>query len=185
MLTLGEPLQTQKGTKSATLKDAKGQPIKIELRNVKSPFGASVFGGDGTERRVNLDAAITDIDLATRLTELGQQIIKAASQSSEKLFKKNLSEKDVIKSYKPILRPHEVYDPKVRTKVNLDSVKVYDNSRKLRDIPDNNFRNAKLSLFCGIPSLWIMPTGAFGALVSVEAILYDEVVEECPFTFDE
>ena len=185
MLTIGEPLQTQKGTKSATLKDAKGQPIKIELRNVKAPFGASVFGGDGTERRVNLDAAITDIDLATKLTELDQQIIKAATQASEKLFKKTMSSEDVIKNYKPILRPHEVYDPKVRTKVSLDSVKVYDNSRKIREIPENKFRNAKLSLFCGVPSLWLMANGAFGALVSVEAILYDEVVEVCPFTFDE
>jgi hypothetical protein len=122
--------------------------------------------------------------LATKLDELDQAIIKAVTQASESLFKKRLSPDDVQKNYKPILRPSVdgAYDPKVRTKLNLDSVKIWDSARKLRDIPPDNFKNAKLSLNCILKSLWVMPTNSWGPVVEVQHILYDEPVVECPFS---
>ena len=83
----------------------------------------------------------------------------------QKLFKKKLSEEDVVRNYAPLLRPHETYDPKVRCKVNLDYVKVYDGTRQLRPIPENNFKNVKISLYCSLHTFWIMPAGTFGASI--------------------
>jgi hypothetical protein len=184
MLMLGEPFQTSKGSKSCIVKSEKGLPINVELKDVHSPFGAGVYGGDGSERRVNLDVTVSDFDLAGKLDELDQALVKIVTKASESLFKKKLSPEDVQKNYKPILRPSVdgAYDPKVRTKLNLDSVKIWDNTRKLRDIPPDNFKNAKLSLNCTLKSLWLMPTNSWGAVVECTHILYDEPVIECPFS---
>jgi hypothetical protein len=129
-MIIGEPFQTTKGSKSCIVKNEKGQPVHIELKNCTSPFGAGVYGGDGTERRVNLDITVSDFDLAGKLDELDQAILKAVIKNAESLFKKKLSPEDVQKNYKPILRPSPdgAYDPKVRTKLNLDSVKTWDSA---------------------------------------------------------
>ncbi len=86
-----------------------------------------------------------------------------------------------------MVRPSSEYDPKVRTKINLDSVKIWDSAHKLRDIPADNFKNAKISLNCTLKSLWIMPTNAWGPVLEVNHVLFDEPVVECPFksTFEE
>ena len=137
------------------------------------------------ERRVNLDTSITDLIQTELLTKLDGDIIKAVTSASEKLFKKQLSQEDIVRNYTPILRPHDTYDSKVRCKVNLDYCKVYDGTRTLRAIPENYFKNAKISLYCSLNTLWIMPGGTFGAVIQVEAILYDEEVSVCPFSFSE
>ncbi len=183
-MIIGEKFQTSKGSYSCIVKNEKGQPIKVELEG-HAPFGAGVYGGDGSERRVNLDVSITDLDLVDRLEKLDAAVIKAVAKISESLFKKKLSEEEVRLHYKPILRPSMEYDPKVRTKVNLDSVNVWDSSRKLRDIPPDCFKNAKLSLSCVLKSLWVMPTNSWGPVIEVQHILYDEPVMECPFKLEE
>ena len=183
-MIIGEPFQTTKGSKSCIVKDDKGKPIHLELKDVFAPFGAGVYNGTGEERRVNLDVSISDIDLADRLEELDSELVKAVTKQADTLGifgKKKLSEEDILKNYKPILRPSADYDPKVRTKVNLDSVKVWDDARKLRDIPANNFKGSRLSLNCVLKSLWIMPTNSWGAVVEVQHILYNEIQIECPF----
>ena len=59
-MIIGEKFQTSKGSYSCIVKNEKGHAIKIELKDVHAPFGAGVYGGDGSERRVNLDVSSGD-----------------------------------------------------------------------------------------------------------------------------
>lgn len=177
-LEIAEPMQTSKGSKIALLK---GDELNLKLQNVISPFGYGVFGGDGQERRVNLDINVSELVYHQLFEEIDEEIIKIATQQSSTLFRKTLTEKEIRQNYRPILKTSDTYEPKLRTKINLDKINFWDQQCEPTKVPTCKLKLCTLNIRGSFKSIWIMPSGQFGASFECSDIQYSEPIFECPF----
>ncbi len=179
------PTTNSKGGRSAAVLRKSGKPIEITLADpttepLRSPFGASVYGESEETTRLNLDLNLNN-DIEKWLRSADDYIVKQASRSSTTLFKKELSEEEVRKTYVPLVREKEGWAPKVRTKVNLNKVRVWSTERARREVPERLFKDCNLWPKVVVKSLWLMGTGAWGLSLECIDIMIAEDQPECPW----
>ena len=108
-------------------------------------------------------------------------IVEQVAARSQEIFKKQLSVDAVREKYTPLVRRKEGYNPRLRTKIDLARVRVWDKDKILRPVPSNKFRGARVYPQIKIKHLWTMAHG-FGLTVdTTDLMLEDEVIEYCPF----
>ncbi len=180
------PTTNSKGGRAAAVLGKDGKQIEIILAEpgpfnepLRSPFGACTYG-ESEETRKNLDLNLNK-SLEGWLQIVDKYLIGAATDNSVALFKKQLSEDEVRKSYTPLIRTKEGWPSKMRCKVNLNKVRVWSTDHERREVPESMFRDCNLWPKIVVKSLWFMGTGAWGLTVECTDIMIDEDKAECPW----
>jgi hypothetical protein len=144
-----------------------------------SPWGASSFDDDATQTRVNLDMTLSD-EQADLFRQIDEWLIAYGIQNKENLFK-NKTDQQISESYRKLCREKEGYRPMLRTKVNLEKVRCWDEHHQPTKVPEGKFKHAELWPKLVVRTLWIIGSGSWGLTVEVMDLKFREPVLECPF----
>ena len=142
------------------------------------PFEASVFNGDGTETKVNIEYDLTGYDAAA-LTEVDESIILQVQARSQDVFKKFLSIDAVRERYTPLVKRKEGYPPRLKTKIDLERVRVWNLDKELIGVPPS-FKNCQATPLVKLKHVWFMNNG-FGISVETIDIQIKPPIMNCPF----
>jgi hypothetical protein len=176
--------QPQPGTKGGKtcLISQNNKPVEINLglgEALGCPWGASSFDDDATQSRVNLDLTLAD-DNANLFRDIDEWFIAYAIQNKETLFK-NKTDAQISESYRRLVREKETFRPMLRTKVNLEKVRCWDEHHQPAKVPEGKFKNAELWAKLSVRTLWIIGSGSWGLTLEATDIKFREPVLECPF----
>ena len=174
------PLQPgTKGGKTCLLSSNK-LPIEFSLGGPTStPFGASNFDDDNNPRQ-NLDLTLSDDDVAN-FQAVDALLLAWALQNKDTLFKSGTSPEKIQESYRSILRQKDGYKPLLRTKINLERVKLWDEANNKIGVPDDKFRRADLWVKLRVGNVWFVPAGSWGLTLECQHVKVRERADECPF----
>jgi hypothetical protein len=157
------------------------KPIEINLglgEPLGCPWGASSFEDDATQTRVNLDMTLDD-ENANMFRGVDSCLIAYAIQNKETLFK-NKTDAQISESYRNLVREKEGYRPMLRTKVNLERARCWDEHHQPTKVPESKFKNAELWPKLTVRTLWFV-NQTWGLTLEVTDIKFREVLLECPF----
>ena len=104
-----------------------------------------------------------------------------ASQNKDALFKPGVTSEKIKESYRSILRLKDGYKPLLRTKINLEKVKLWDEANNKRGVPDDKFRRADLWVKLRVGTVWVVPAGSWGLTLETLHVKVRERADECPF----
>jgi hypothetical protein len=155
-------------------------PIEFNLGGPTStPFGASNFDDDNNPRQ-NLDLTLSDDDVSN--FEAADAFFHIwAIQNKDTLFKSGTTPEKIKESYRSILRQKDGYKPLLRTKINLERVKLWDEANNKRGVPDDKFRRADLWVKLRVGTVWVVPAGSWGLTLETLHVKVRERADECPF----
>ncbi len=68
----------------------------------------------------------------------------------------------------------------LRTKIELERLRVWDEDHNLRELPENRFKKADLWPEMQIRTIWLIPTG-WGVTLETTDVKVQEIKIECPF----
>jgi len=100
---------------------ASRQPcLWIPKAQVRAPFGLSSFEKDVNATRLNLDLCLEDPDFLQEAELLDKWAVAYITKHSERLFKKQMTEAQVLAAYTSCVRPprEAKYCPMLKTKVD-------------------------------------------------------------------
>jgi hypothetical protein len=174
----------QPGTKGGKtcLISQNNKPVEINLglgEPLGCPWGASSFEDDATQPRVNLDMTL-DEENANMFREVDSWLIAYAIRNKETLFKSK-TDAQISESYRRLAREKEGFLPMLRTKVNFDKVRCWDEQHQPAKVPESKFRHSQLWPKLVIRTLWIIGSGSWGLTLEVTDLKFREAVLECPF----
>ena len=69
----------------------------------------------------------------------------------------------------------------LRTKINLEKVKLWDEANNRRGVPEDKFRRADLWVKLRVGTVWFFPAGAWGLTLECQHVKVRERADECPF----
>ena len=178
-LAVGDPFKGRMGQKMAIVSNG-----HVNLMDpCRCPYAASVYQGDGTERRVTLDLLLTDKNEFI-VRRLDREILAIAKERSNEWFGKSLSEEAIASKYVPMCKLRDGELSKLRTKVNLDSIVVWGHDKTLKEVPENKFAGMYVKCVLRLSSVWFMSAN-FGVTVQlIQLQLQDEDDSSkltCPF----
>ena len=174
----------QNGTKGGKtcLISYQNKPIEINLglgEPLGCPWGASSFDEDSTQTRVNLDMTLDD-ENADLFREIDEWLIAYAIQNKETLFK-NKTDQQITESYRRLAREKEGYRPMLRTKINLEKVRCWDENHQQTKVPESKFKHCELFPKLVVRTLWIIGSGSWGLTLEVTDLKFKENPCLCPF----
>jgi len=107
-VTVGEQQTSRKGQKFSEIKFSGEQPcFQLSAEALYSPFNASVYQGDGTETRLNLDLHISDA-------------LRPILEAYDEFFAKEIKKVAPKANYHALVQESEGdFPPKLRLKVNV------------------------------------------------------------------
>ena len=176
---ISPPQQGTKGERTCLVSQNK-LPIKFNLgRPTSTPFGASNFDDDNNPRQ-NLDLTLSDDDVSN-FQAVDAFLLAWALQNKDTLFKSGTTPEKIKESYRSILRQKDGYNPLLRTKINLEKVKLWDEANNKRGVPDDKFRRADLWVKLRIGTVWFVPAGSWGLTLECQHVKVRERADECPF----
>ena len=148
----------------------------------RAPYAASVYQGDGTERRVNLDIVLSEANELI-IRRLDTEILRIAKERSIEWFGKDLSEEAIASRYMPMCKLRAGELCRLRTKLNLDSIVVWGHDKTLQAVPENKFAGMLIKCALRITSIWFMSNnfGCTVQLTQVGLVEEDEFTLTCPF----
>ena len=170
-----------RGAKLATI-TANGERIFITPTNVplRMPFGPGNFDKTPAVRQ-NLDFRATP-ELWEYFTALDSWARDYLMCHSERIFKKQLTMKEINSGYHPTITQRGSYDPTFRTKINMHEkgVTFWDSNGQVRAPPDSWVG------LTAIPRLhashvWIMSREFGIVLTCTDLQIFESEPRECPF----
>jgi hypothetical protein len=182
-LELALPLVSARGAKSCALTDGTSKCI-LSVGSKESllttPFGASSFGEEQTQRKT------IEFRLPPQWVEHFRNFdawaIVYLAANSERLFKKVLTEDQVIEMYKPTVTQRGSYPATLRCKLNVGgstSVRCWNALDQRMAIPED-FRGYDLLPRVHISHLWCM-SKEVGFVLNVHDMMCIPQSSECPF----
>ena len=144
------------------------------------PFPASVYNGTGEETRVNIEYDLSD-EQASALEDIDDSIVEQVAARSQEIFKKQMTVDAVREKYTPLVKRKEGYRPRLKTKIDLSKVRVWTTDKTLRPVPVNKFKGALVYPHVRFRNLWVMAHGFGLSADTIDIMMDEEVVEECPF----
>ena len=158
---LKDAVISTRGAKSCPLESTKCPGCSVTLNigtadlPLTSPFGATSFGNENTQRKT-LELSL-ESDHIPQWDAVNDWAKKYIVENSERLFKKRLSTDVVQENFKPTYTQKGEYRPLLRTKINLEGsrrARCWDASGKQVELPD--LRNVPISVRLAVDRLWIM-----------------------------
>ena len=132
------------------------KPIEINLglgNPLGCPWGASSFDDDSTQTRINLDLALEE-ENADMFRQIDEWFIAYAIKKKETLFNKTKTDLQITESYRRLARVKEGYQTMLRTKINLEKVRCWDENHNSAKVPDSKFKHADVWPEMIIRTLW-------------------------------
>jgi hypothetical protein len=174
----------QPGTKGGKtcLVSQNNKPIEIHLGRgdpLGCPWGASSFEDDVTQTRVNLDLTLDD-ENAEIFKEVDEWLIAYGILNKDSLFKGPKTDQQIRDSYRKLVREKESYRPLLRTKVNLDKVRCWDEHHQATKVPDSKFKHAQIWPFLAVRTLWVV-SATWGLTLETTHLKFVDRRLECPF----
>jgi hypothetical protein len=179
---ISPPQPGSKGGKTCLISNQNTKtPIEINLglgEPLGCPWGASSFDDDATQSRVNLDMTLDD-ENADLFREIDEWLIAYAIQNKETLFK-NKTDQQITESYRRLAREKEGYRPMLRTKINLEKVRCWDDQHLQTKVPES-FKHAELWPKLVVRTLWVIGSGSWGLTLEVVDLKFKLNPCLCPF----
>ena len=182
-LYLGELFTSGKGAKSipitysGRLEHVQWTPDEPQ----QVAFEPTAFNGEDVAR-VNL-VMVASPEVSDALAELDDHLITLATENSQRIFGKQLTNVEVFGRYTSSIKISDKgYQPTFRTKINLSGrgeVQCWDGDKNKRPKPESWIR-CKVQPKITLRSLWLMGK-QFGALYECSSVLVEQRGEECPF----
>ena len=179
--TISQPQPGSKGGKSCFVSSLNNKPIEINMglgNPFGCPWGASSFDDDATTR-VNLDMTLDD-ESAELFRQIDEWLIAYAIKHKDTLFK-GRTDAQITDSYRRLAREKEGFRPMLRTKINLEKVRCWDEAHQQTKVPDSKFKHADLWPKMVIRTLWLIGSGSWGLTLEVTDVKYKENQMLCPF----
>ena len=183
-LCLGEVYTSAKGAKSVPICfSGRGlEPVQWTPEEFQQvAFEPTAFNGEDVAR-VNLVMVATP-EVNDFLAELDERLITLATENSNRIFGKQLTNIEVSGRYTSSIKVSEKgYQPTFRAKINLSgrgAVQCWDMEKTKREKPEA-WIQCKVQPKIILKSLWLMGK-QFGALYECGNVLIDEVGQQCPF----
>ena len=76
--------------------------------------------------------------------QIDEWLIAYAIKNKDTLFNKSKTDVQITESYRRLARVKEGYQPMLRTKINLEKVRCWDEAHQQTKVPDSKFKNADL-----------------------------------------
>ena len=179
-LLSGESFRGKNGNRLAIVQNC----VLTLAHPCRCPYPAGVYQGDGSERKVNLDMVLGLNE--TVLKALDEQVKSTAYERSVEWFGgKQLSHEQIEARYLPMARCREGDLPRLRTKINLDTLRCFNEKRERIPTPDN-FTGLHVRPMLQLQTIWFMSGAAqFGCTVHCTDLMISDVQcaaeAECPF----
>jgi hypothetical protein len=183
--TISPPQPGSKGGKTCLVSSSNNKPIEINMglgNPFGCPWGASSFDDDATQTRVNLDMTLDD-ESADLFRQIDEWLIAYAIKNKDVLFSggKNKTDAQITDSYRRLAREKEGFRPMLRTKINLEKIRCWDETHQQTKVPDSKFKNADIWPKMLVRTLWIIGSGSWGLTLEVTDLKYKENQMLCPF----
>ena len=128
--TISQPQPGTKGGKTCFVSNSSNKPIEINMglgNPFGCPWGASSFDDDATR-------------------QIDEWLIAYAIKHKDILFSggKGKTDAQITDSYRRLAREKEGYRPMLRTKINLEKVRCWDETHQHTRVPDTKLKNADL-----------------------------------------
>ena len=184
--TISQPQPGSKGGKTCLVSSSNNKPIEINMglgNPLGCPWGASSFDDDATQTRVNLDMTLDDESAVFFFRQIDEWLIAYAIKNKDVLFSggKNKTDAQFTDSYRRLARVKEGFRPMLRTKINLEKIRCWDDTRQQTKVPDSKFKNADIWPKMLVRTLWIIGSGSWGLTLEVTDLIYKESQMLCPF----
>ncbi len=180
---ISDPTINAKGAKSCKL-ESNGAQVIFNLGDrdtpAVSPFGATIYGDDVTSRQ-NIEVRLNDEQL-TIWEAFDTWVINYLHANRELIVKKQLTEEQMVESYRSPEAPKPGNEGHMRCKINTSGPKVARawKEQERVDLPQN-LKNVPLVPRITLSHLWLM-SKEFGFVLSVNDILCLETPGlTCPF----
>ena len=177
---ISPPQPGTKGGKTCLI-SYQNKPIEINLGTgepLGCPWGCSSFDDDATQTRVNLDLTLND-DHIPFLKQIDEFLIQYGIQNKELLFK-NKTDQQIKDSYRRLVREKEGYRPMLRTKINLEKVRCWDENHQQTKIPESKFKFAEIWPKLVVRTLWFV-NSTWGLTLEIQDLKFKENPCICPF----
>ena len=141
--SISAPQPGTKGRKTCLISN-QNKPIEINLglgNPLGCPWGASSFDDDSIQNRINLDLTLEG-ENADLFLQIDEWLIAYAIGHKETLFNKTKTDLQISESYRRLARVREGYQPMLRTKINLEKVRSWDEDHTSTKVPDSKFKHA-------------------------------------------
>jgi hypothetical protein len=161
-LALAEPFVSARGAKSCALTlDGRKHIVTLGSRSdlLTTPFGASSFQGDDATTRKTIEFRLAqDSSWLAYFEMIDAWAVPYIAIHSERLFKKTLSDEQVLEIYKPIVQRKGTYPATVRCKINVaggGAVRCWSALDQRMSLPED-LRAYELLPRVHLSHLWIM-----------------------------
>ena len=127
-----------KGGKTCLISN-QNKPIKINLglgNPLGCPWGASSFDDDSTQTRINLDLTL-DEGNSDMFRQIDEWLIAYAIKNKDALFNKTKTDLQITESYRRLARVKEGCQPMLRTKINLEKVRCWEENHTPAKVPES------------------------------------------------
>lgn len=179
-ITVKEILPGQRGGKLGSLAGTLSYK-PADSDGLLVPFECGVYNGTGSETRVNIEFEVSE-EQAAKFDDIDDSIIEQCSQRSNEIFKKTMSVDQVAEKYTRLIKRREGYKPKLRTKMDLSKVRVWNTENERRNVPENKFKKCKAWPLIRMKHLWVMGHGIGLACETTDIKIEEPDANlECPF----
>jgi hypothetical protein len=120
-------------------------------------------------------------DVVSNFQAVDAFLLTWALRNKDALFKSGTTPEKKNECYRSILRQKDGYRPLLRTKVNLEKVKLWDDANNKRGVPEDKFRRADLWAKLKVGTLWFVPARSWGLTLECQHVKVRERADECPF----
>ena len=162
---------TARGAKIYKATAPEGLPCAwVPAARVRAPFGLSSFDKDCNATRMNMDICVEDEEFVRQCQELDRWAVQYVSEHSERLFKKKMTEIEVLAAYTPCMRPPKdpKYSPLLKTKVDRQGRRAitFWNADGEQGAEPQEWRRYELKVAMVVSHLWQMGA-SFGLVIQV------------------
>ena len=185
---VGPIAQNTRGAKSAQIL-AHGTPPVKRLGTVadplQTPFGPNNWEGNSRHTiEFNIPkSGCVAAQLHEWLEQLDAWAMKFLVKESPRLFKKQLSEKEVAQIYQSVIKKHEKdgtqYPDSVRCKFTVSRLNHWGVDHKPRETP-LDYKNCDLVPMIQVKQFYF-GTNQVGLVLELTDLLVQEILRECPF----
>jgi hypothetical protein len=185
-------VKTKKGSWAVYIVNKDDNTIRLQLNKQHGakctiPFGISCWDDDPTKTRKNLEISLPNDELVSFFSEIDEYNINQGILNSKEWFKSQLSREEVELKYKKLVQqPDEKWNPRIRTKVNIDSGRYplrvlnyvsasesSDNRDHLKPgTPSDITKGSKAILIIKISALWFMNNQYGMTIETTDVLLY-------------
>ena len=179
-ISIGEPRVGTKGNRTAPLAQKDGKPITVTSTvPLSCPFGASIFQGDGTETRLNIDFGELG-GLLHIFRSLDEVIIQEGVKVKDQLWK-NMTEAQIRDGYHSAIKEREGYNPTMRAKLDLVKARYWSWDGSRIQLPDDKGKGCLIQPKLVAKNIWFMYPNKWGVTWEATDLRIQEPCVECPW----